>query len=604
MYASHMSGNTGGERLATIDVCVLALSGALLATLVENGTYTVQRLFLHRLSHATTGFLWTVPVSYTVAFGLLALGLLAVTRVIATKTAIQLTVTLCGTLVMFVALLLALYGRVHQWTLVILSLGVGVQLGRMAARRPSAVVRWARVFVLLAGVLVLVPAAGNPPLQRWLERRESQRLPPARTGAPNVLLIILDTVRAASLSLYGNPRPTTPNFERLAPDGVVFEHAYSTAPWTLPSHASMFTGLYPHQLTTDWVIPLRGKSPTLAEAFRGAGYRSAGIVANLFYCTEEGGLARGFIHYEDYLHTPSQIVRSTVLGQFFLTWRRKVKPSLRPFTRKSGHVINQQFLAWLDREPGRPFFAFLNYYDAHQAYLVPPDLQHRFQSGNPLEEQYEGAIASLDIEVSALIDSLKQRGLLQNTLVIITSDHGEHLGDHGLEGHGNSLYSSLLRVPLILFFGDRIPHGLRVNEPVSLRDLPRTVATLAGLEAKFPGQSLSRAWDPAAVPLGERSPLLSEVDRGIHTAPREPVTRGPMKSLFDDQLHFILNGDGKEELYAITTDPLEARDLSGSATASNDLMALRQLLHQALQATRGTGEMANWKGLLYEDELP
>ena len=568
------------SALPIIDVITLALTGALLATWTENGTVIVQRLVLHRLSGATTGFLWMVPLSYLLVFTVVALGLVLVTRFTSASTAVRLSVATCGALVAFVALLLAFYGRMNQWALVLLAVGIGVQLGRVAGKRARSTVTFTRAFVLVAGIATIIPAVTNPPLQRWLEWRAASAAD-AAAGSPNVLLIILDTVRAASLSLYGNPRPTTPNLDRWARKGVVFDHAYSTAPWTLPSHASMFTGLYPHQLTTDWRIPMLGNAPTLAEAFRDRGYRTGAVVANLFYTTEESGLARGFDHYDDYLTRPAQLRRCTVLGQFLDTWNRRVKPTQRTFARKSAAVINRQFLSWIDGDPGRPFFAFLNYYDAHQPYLFDPTLLSRFKSENELEERYEAAIASLDREISRLLDSLERRGLLGNTLIVISADHGEHLGDHKLEGHGNSLYAPLLHVPLVLLYGDHVPPGLRVSERVTLRDLPMTMTRLAGVDAAFPGSSLARHWDSLSVT--SESPVMAAVNKGIRTAPDEPVTRGPMKALIAGDLHYILNGDGKEELYDLGQDPGEDHDLGSSTATSADLRRLREQLQQDIR---------------------
>ena len=129
--------------------------------------------------------------------------------------------------------------------------------------------------------------------------RNGRPLPPAT--APNVLLIVLDTVRADHLSLYGYRRATSPNLERLAKHGIRFEEARATAPWTLPSHASMFTGHWPHELGVHWLTPLGGNAPTLAEYLGSHGYATAGFVANDLYCSYDTGLDRGFTHYEDYV---------------------------------------------------------------------------------------------------------------------------------------------------------------------------------------------------------------------------------------------------------------------------------------------------------------
>ena len=568
-------------RLGVSEVAILTIAAALLVILIENGTNIVNRSLLHRINGATTGFLWIVPLFYGLVFGMLAIALMVVTRVLSRQGGVRLVVVCSVSVAAFSLLLLVFYAKVHQWALLLFALGVGTQAGRLAYRHTGRVLRAARAFTLVAAPLVLIPALGNPPLQRWLERRELASLVPARNGAPNVLLIILDTVRAASLSLYGHDYPTTPNIDRMASDAVVFDRAYSTTSWTLPSHAGMFTGYYPQELTADWVIPFEGGQKTLAEIFRDAGYQTGGFVSNLFYTQESSGLARGFNHYEDYLHTPGQLRRATALGQFLDTWDNKLKPARPTSARKNGRTVSTQFLTWLSGVEARPFFAFLNYFDAHQPYLAPPDLMPRSSSGR-LGERYEAAITSLDREIAMIVDSLRHRGVLENTLIIITSDHGEQLGEHGLRGHGNSLYEASLHVPLVLIFGDKVP-GIRVTEPVSLRDLPQTILALAGQDERVPGVSLVPLFGPGADSTFRPSPILFHIRKGIRSPPEEPISRGDMTSLIADTLHFIVNGDGKEELYALNQDLLEANNLSADPAAQGDLNRMRGLLREALK---------------------
>ena len=222
----------------------------------------------------------------------------------------------------------------------------------------------------------------------WLkERREASR--PLPSGdPPNVLLIVLDTVRADRLSLYGYRRPTSPTLERLARRGVRFDEARATAPWTLPSHASLFTGRWPHELDVNWNTRLGTKFPTLAEYLGSRGYATAGFVANVLYCSYEFGLDRGFTHYEDYVLEPMTPLRMCYLGDLALKavshlgWRLSASLGVIPFLphkdspvwralnsdpKIDAGLINREFLDWLSRrrEPGRPFFAFLNYFDAH-----------------------------------------------------------------------------------------------------------------------------------------------------------------------------------------------------------------------------------------------
>jgi hypothetical protein len=164
-------------------------------------------------------------------------------------------------------------------------------------------------------VLAVATVAGILMLPRLRERRALGKLPPAAEGVPNVLLLVLDTVRAASLSLYGYPRPTTPNLEKWAAKGVVFERAIAPAPWTLPSHGSLFTGRHPQELSGEHLVPLNEEQPTLAEALRDAGYATAGFAANPTYTTRASGLARGFARYEDFPITWGRFLISSWLSR-------------------------------------------------------------------------------------------------------------------------------------------------------------------------------------------------------------------------------------------------------------------------------------------------
>src|SRR5262249_22791331 len=189
------------------------------------------------------------------------------------------------------------------------------QSGRMVRPRRAAFVRLVRLSApLLVGMVVtimLVTIGGRA----WSERRAASALPPSPVGARNVLLVVWDTVRAGNLSLYGYGRPTTPHLEGLAGRGLRFDLAFSSS-WTLPSHASVFTGRWPHELGVDWKSPLRDDVPTLAEYLSSRGYDTAGFAANVDYCSRETGLGRGMVHYEDFpLDVYDAFSRYVALGQ-------------------------------------------------------------------------------------------------------------------------------------------------------------------------------------------------------------------------------------------------------------------------------------------------
>jgi len=465
------------------------------------------------------------------------------------------------------------------------------------------------ITILVIGIVLAFTLIGGEKVREYYAI--SNLPPPVSTQTPNVLLIVLDTVRSQSLSLYGYYRKTTPRLSEFAQSGVRFDKALSTSPWTLPSHGSMFTGYFSHQLSTNWRSPLDSTYPTLAEELNKSGYLTAGFVANLEYCSYVYGINRGFLHYEDFEISPGQLAISASLVR-----KNFGIPNFRWFgyyellNRKTAPELNRDFLNWLaqTKKEGRPFFAFLNYFDAHEPYLPPAPFNRMFATGPPsfpfadlwrkytpqgaqsLRDLYEGAIAYLDSQIGILLQELKTQGILDNTIVIITSDHGEEFSEHGIPGHGHSLYISSLHVPLVISFPPRVPAGGIVSEWVSLRDLPATIIDL--IKPKhlpqgnpFPGDSLARYWDKHEMDLSlpkEVSPILSELRYAIGLPEWFPVSKGDMKSMFTQNLHFIVRGDGQDEIYNLRHDPWETQDLSEAPLGHALSSCLKDQLHAAL----------------------
>ncbi|HXG43474.1 MAG TPA: sulfatase [Gemmatimonadales bacterium] len=516
-------------------------------------------------------------------------------------------VTSSGTVGVFVGLgvlsLLLLFPPLHWAAALTIALGLGVQAARLAGpweRRLARAVK-ASTWPLL-GVIALAGAGGRG-LQWWAERRALAALPEGGPGRPNVLVLVLDTVRAINLSLYGYHRPTSPALAGFARQGVRFDRALATSPWTLPSHASLFTGLWAHQQTTDWFKPLQRDVPTLAEVLSRQGYRTAGFVANVWYCGRETGLARGFTHYEDH-----QVTWGTFLTSASLL--RKLRES-RAFEllagernlvgRKSAARINRDFLRWLDADATRPFFAFLNYYDAHAPYLPPDGYLERFATPGiePVPQlptgthpggswsaaqiqgaldAYDGALAYLDAQIARLLSELEARGVLSRTIVVITSDHGEEFNEHGLIHHGHSLYRASVHVPLVVVWPGHVPPDRVVPDPVSLRDVPATILALAGVEAApaFPGRSLSRFWTDPPAPGADT--LLSELKRVPLQPAWYPGSKGDMAAVVHGGLRYIREADGRERLFRVVEDPLEREDLSPAPDRAGDLRRFREIL--------------------------
>jgi arylsulfatase A-like enzyme len=265
---------------------------------------------------------------------------------------------------------------------------------------------------------------------------------------------------------------------------------------------------------------------------------------------------------------------------------------------KSARAITDRFLEWQADARARPFFAFLNYFDAHAPYLPPDSLIGRFgppRGGRALDDlssraqwtpeeidreraAYEASLASIDHQLGRLFDALEARGIADNTIVVVTGDHGEQFGEHGLMDHGNSLYRPLLEVPLVVRFPGSVPAELRVARPVSLRDVASTLADLADVEpAPFPGTSLAALWSQQPTPVSE---VFAEVRAGIRTVPWVPLARGRMSSVVIDGFHFIENGDRSVELFDLERDPHELVNLADSSKAAGALQKSRALLRE------------------------
>lgn len=498
------------------------------------------------------------------------------------------------------ALALLLYIRpVHVLALALLAAGIGRVSHDLVSSRPRALRLFVRVAVVaLLGCLVggalfttlrdaPAPADTGPP-------PGGSGYAPGSRERPNVLLIILDTVRAKSLGLYGYERPTSRSLTQWAEGGVVFDLAIATAPWTLPSHASMFTGRQSFELTAGFDRPLDDAFPTIAEELAKHGYATAGFVANLLFASRNSGLARGFSFYDDYPTSLGQAVLSVGWGRRLAgwSWLRGRIGYHELLNRRSAASIIDRFLAWRDTTEDRPYFAFLNLYDAHEPYLPPAPfdrlwgpsrtrghLRHvvSLTGGNEavrprkwaMSESdreldlglYEGAIAYLDRQLSRLFNALEDEGTLKETVVIVTSDHGEQFGERGLFGHTNSLYMPALHVPLAMRYPAGIPAGRRVDAPVSLRQLPATILDLLGVEsiADFPGPSLVEAWtDREMAP----PPPFSELRPGRVEQDWYPVAAGRLWSIVTTRFQYIRDERGEAELYKLSAGRAEGGNVA------------------------------------------
>jgi arylsulfatase A-like enzyme len=468
--------------------------------------------------------------------------------------------------------------RVNVIVMPILAAGLAKFAVDLVERRPGRVRDVVRRSVVPLAVSALVASVSVPVTKALVEDRAVASLPTAPPGAPNVLIIVLDALRADHSSAYGYARPTTPNMDAVAADGTLFERAFATSSYTLASHASILTGLLPHQHNAEWVEPLRYRDcacETLGEALQARGYVTAGFSSNPYWFTAEYGFARGFHRFEDFFNTPADAAIRTVFGRAV---ERLVLPRIGYLDvpgRKRADFVNRRVLRWLDASEGRPFFAFVNYFDVHDPYLPPEPFRSRY-AGRPVGgiinwrvtgldpqlpdsviademDAYDGALTYLDTQVGALLDSLAARGQLDNTIVVITSDHGEEFGEHGFVLHGHALHVQSLHVPLIIR-GPGVTPGVRVSSPVSNAAIPSTLMGLAFGAGGFP-------WTPLLGGSEHFDPPISELVQKPWGSERFPAFHGAMQSVADGPWHYIRHQVFDPELYDLDTDPAETTDL-------------------------------------------
>ena len=472
----------------------------------------------------------------------------------------------------------------------------------LACRVRLRLVRFVAWGVALAGIVAICGVGYF--LLRPLPASANNRAEPAPPrSSPNIVFIVLDTVRADHLSSYGYSRATTPNLDRLARRGVLFENAIAPTSWTLASHASLFTGLLPHQHGADWAAPLPRGPRTLAEILRSSGYATAGIAANFDYCQIGWGIARGFESYDDDSDSLRRNLAGTLLGTAL------IQPAYQSFSRfdylerQDAREINEQAFRWFRHRPDRPFFLFINYFDTHVPYLTQPPYTRRFgkisnkvvhklfnalQGPDPPQgftasdrasiiDGYDDCLAYLDAQVGRLLDFLDKSPEGRNTIVIVTSDHGEEFGEQGFYSHGYNLYREAVHVPLMIS-GPGIPQGLRIQHLVRTRDLFSTVLNLAaGGKTPLSRDSLARFWNPQYTPRPFDDFVVSELVPIFNEAGKQA-----MISLTTPEWQYIYSSDGRQELYHWTTDPLEQTNLAGSSGEQATLEGLHNQLVQVV----------------------
>jgi arylsulfatase A-like enzyme len=397
--------------------------------------------------------------------------------------------------------------------------------------------------------------------------------PQTRTAA-NLLLVTIDTLRRDHCSAYGYERDTTPRLRAFASQGARFDAAYAPGPTTGPSHATLFTGLYPiaHGYVKNG-LRLDGAHQTLAERLRAQGYQTAAIVSS-FALARRFGFEQGFETYEDRF-APERSSRS---------WKEwEGHPVTEGFDQPAPDATRRA-IRWLDaRNPDEPFFLWVHYFDPHSPYIAPRDFR-RFRPEGPDPElaqaiaQYDTEIRYADRWVGRLLQGLAERGLEADTLVAIAGDHGEGLKDHGYMFHDFQLYEEAVRVPLLLRWPGRIAAGRVVATPTSLVDLLPTLLELMAVEAGDGVQGSSRA----AALTGRAT--ATEGDRPIflQRRPFAPTqiagfdVAGDAFAVRSGRWKYIeAQDEGLRELYDLERDPGERQNVYAENLAVGEALSAR-----------------------------
>jgi arylsulfatase A-like enzyme/Flp pilus assembly protein TadD len=347
----------------------------------------------------------------------------------------------------------------------------------------------------------------------------------------NVLLITLDTTRADRLGCYGYSPAKTPVLDRLAQRGVLFERAYAPVPLTLPSHASMLTGLYPpeHGLRSNGQAALPAAIPTLTTELQAAGYETGAFVA-AFVLDHKFGLDRGFERYDDDLSLSDPGNHGH--HQY-----------------RDGRFVIDAALRWLRPRSRKPFFCWVHLFDPHFPYLTHED---RFQD-QFADQPYDAELAYVDEQLDRLLSILEESGALEDTVIVVVGDHGESLGEHGELTHSMTVYDATLRVPMLIVSPKGVRQGHRVQEPVSLVDLTPTLLDQLGRKPilNVSGRSLRPALQGESLPLKS---CYAETDEPYHVG-----HWSPLRAIVNSKWKYIRSPQA--ELYDLLDDPAELRNL-------------------------------------------
>ena len=389
---------------------------------------------------------------------------------------------------------------------------------------------WKRLIVSVVVVLMLSV------LIFWRFRSPSpspKNIPTGLLGDHNLLLITIDTLRADMLGTYGNSDDLTPNLDQFAKEGIRFPSAFAHATMTLPSHCSILTGEYPlrHGVRDNGLFRLEASRLTLAEILKQAGYRTGAFIG-AFVLDTRFGLSQGFDLYDDYYGDKTHFMNFN-------------------FVERSADKVLAPAAAWIEREESQPWFAWVHLFDPHVPYAPPDPYRESYR-----EQPYAGEVAYTDAALGAFLDRLRSTGRLENTLLVVTADHGESLGEHGEKTHGAFAYNSTLHVPLILWAAPRLEPQV-FSETVGHVNVLPTVLEL--LNVPVPDSVQGKTLLPRLSGQGQagNGPVYFETLHSYLTQNLAPLT-----GLIDGEYKYI--DLPLPELYHLPRDPRETDNLFAS----------------------------------------
>jgi arylsulfatase A-like enzyme len=503
------------------------------------------------------------------------------------------------------------------WLVTIVSLATGFLASWL--QPPRRVRRVLAAFGALALVLALLPfGPGSGPPSGPPEPEEEISAAPPDPSMPDVVLVCIDTLRRDRFGVYGHSPSLTPEMDRFAAEGVTFNRAVAASPWTVPSVASMLTGLPTLEHRAGLAkssglafirSPLPGDVVTVTERFAAAGYRTYAVVANGFV-GPDAGMAQGF---DEFLMPVGEAMMGVFLRELPLT-----RVLLALFADESfgdiraRHITNEALrLLEAEQEERAPIFMWVHYVDPHAPFQADPDSRAENLAPVPVVPKsqedgtiigkefvnttqvrggewwlipkdreriatyYDRAVRYLDEHVGRLFTALGERAKTRTVIAALTSDHGEELWDHGGFEHGHDFYREVTQIPLFFWGPGVIPGGLEIDEVVGIVDIPATLAELAGveplpLEEPDEGRSLARLWKDGE-PEWEPRPRFAEGN--LYQLPAALVEDGPWR--------FILRANDKEELYDVVNDPEERYNVAQAHPEATQ--RLRQLVAPRLK---------------------